>query len=661
MLGEGGNGKSALTLQTAYRLLNSNDHKFDAIIWVSAKANILTPQEIVRIEAIANSLGIFQNIAEFEPGVGDPLTRVKRLLAENSILLIIDNLETVLDGRIRKFAEDIPGESKVVFTSRVPLGGDLSVVVGEFTPTESEQYLRRLIDAYTIVSLKKMQSDQIQFYIKRLSYKPLLIKWFALGVLSGLSPNSIIRAPDLALKFCLGNVIDKLDENSKLVALVFAHVSGSHSALVVQYLSGLTALQAEQSIAKLLQFALIEDDSNNNFERTYAMSTFARSYLTRIEKSSQTEILKIIERYRRITGSYQSELGNSSINRYSFEHYTVRSRSETIAATQLRHAFRAADRGDIDEAMKTIEALKISSPEYFEVYRVSAAVHVKSGDIQGAISNYETAIDVDPQQPQLYFWYGGFLMRWQNDFDRASDLYAKALELDPASGAVLREAARNELFASRFDKAQELVDKAISLEQKSFRDSVIFLDLQAQIHIRMAGALAQAGDFANAIAKLEILKDFVESIDEDYINSIFRDHLEKVRRYCTPILLQRAPRNLEGAVQSFLRWLDLFLSRSGSDAQASETREVKGCAIASDSVDTNKVHFGRLKKHGQKSTFGFLVTTDGIEAFVHRSSMSPANWTLLKNGAEVRFKVSADGRGRLQAVDVEPAPWLGTS
>jgi hypothetical protein len=48
VLGEGGNGKSALTLQTAYRLLNSNDHNFDAIIWVSAKATILTLQEIVR-------------------------------------------------------------------------------------------------------------------------------------------------------------------------------------------------------------------------------------------------------------------------------------------------------------------------------------------------------------------------------------------------------------------------------------------------------------------------------------------------------------------------------------------------------------------------------------------------------------------------------------
>ncbi len=61
VLGEGGNGKSALTLQTAYRLLNSSDHNFDAIIWVSAKSQILTPREIIRIEAIADWLGIFEN------------------------------------------------------------------------------------------------------------------------------------------------------------------------------------------------------------------------------------------------------------------------------------------------------------------------------------------------------------------------------------------------------------------------------------------------------------------------------------------------------------------------------------------------------------------------------------------------------------------------
>jgi tetratricopeptide (TPR) repeat protein len=656
VLGEGGNGKSALTLQTAYRLLSSSDHNFDAVMWVSAKSQILTPQEIIRIEAIADSLGIFESIAEFEPGGEDAVTRVQRLLSENEILLIIDNLETVLDGRMRKFAEDIPGKSKLVFTSRVPLGSDLSVVVGEFSPIESEQYLRRLIDAYSIESLRRMDSDQVQFYIKRLNYKPMLIKWFALGVSSGLSPNAIIRSPDLALRYCLGNVIDKLDDNAKLVALVFAHISGSHSALEVQYLSGLSAAIVEQSIAKLLQFALIEDNSKDSFERTYGMGTFARSYLTRIEKIKLTEIRSIVERHRKIKESYQSELGNTVINKYSYDHYTVRSRSETIAASQLRKAYRAADRGDVDGALMAIDALRISSPEYFEVYRVTAGIHVKAGDIQSAISAYETAIDVDPQQPQLYFWYGGFLMRWQNDFDRASEMFTEALTLDPISGAVLREAARNELFASRFDKAQELVDRAMRLQQKSFRDSVIFFDLQAQVYIRRASALAHVGDFINAISELESLKSFVESIDISYIDSTFHEHLEKAKRYCTPILLSRATGELENRIKSFLVWLEAFLSVSGSyRSLGSESREERNRTAGKPLIDAQRCYVGYLRKRGQQPSFGFLVAEEGIEVFVHKTSMPLSTWSLLKKGGSVNFKVILDGSGRFQASDIAPA------
>ena len=138
VLGDGGNGKTALMLQVAYQLVYSNDHDFDAIIWVSAKTNALTVNEIRRIDdAITNSIELFEEIAEFEPGAAAPIERVRRLLKENKILLIIDNLETVLDQSIREFAEDVPGESKLVFTSRVPLGGDLSVKVDLFLRTRS--------------------------------------------------------------------------------------------------------------------------------------------------------------------------------------------------------------------------------------------------------------------------------------------------------------------------------------------------------------------------------------------------------------------------------------------------------------------------------------------------------------------------------------------
>ena len=85
--------------------------EFDAIVWVSAKAKTLTAKEIERIEgAIEDSIGVFSSIiSEFEPNPSvDPEDGVIDLLTSFKILLIIDNLETVLDERIETFYSESP-------------------------------------------------------------------------------------------------------------------------------------------------------------------------------------------------------------------------------------------------------------------------------------------------------------------------------------------------------------------------------------------------------------------------------------------------------------------------------------------------------------------------------------------------------------------------
>jgi LuxR family transcriptional regulator, glucitol operon activator len=211
VLGDGGNGKTAVVLQTLYGLLESNDHNFDAIVWVSAKSSRLGRAEIERIEdAILNSLEVFEEVvAVFEKNEGEPIERVRQLLADNKVLLVIDNLETILDQSVRDFAADVPGESKLLFTSRVPLGADLTVQVENFEEREALVYLRALISAYNITALRRLTDEKLKHYASRLSFKPLLLKWFALGVTAGLDPARIISNPEIALRFCLENVIEK--------------------------------------------------------------------------------------------------------------------------------------------------------------------------------------------------------------------------------------------------------------------------------------------------------------------------------------------------------------------------------------------------------------------------------------------------------------------
>ena len=655
VLGDGGNGKTALMLQTAYRLVYSQDHDFDAIIWVTAKSSQLTTKEIRRIsDAITSSIEVFEQVAEFEPGDDNPMQRVRRLLEQNKVLLIIDNLETVLDPLMREFSEDIPGQSKLVFTSRVPLGSDLSLKVNSFSEAESETYLRRLIDAYDIKSLRNVSKELIKKHLKILNYKPLLIKWFALGVLSGLSPESITRNPEIALRFCLENVIEALSSQAKRVAIAFATIPGSHPAIILQHLTELPSEDVEASIATLLTYGLIEDDSKDPYERTYSMPSFAKSYLSRIEKTQNTVIEAIRERNAKLQNVFQLKRAETSVSRYIPAHYTVRSKAEAVAVTKLAQAFRLSEFREFDRAKEIINELLIVSPRYFEIYRVAAYIYAESGEISEAESLYETAIEIDSTQPQLYYWYAGFVMRNQNDFYRTSNLFEKALEIDPNSGTVLREAARNELIVPDFVKAQDLLDRAQNVDTRTHKDSIILCDLQAQLYIRKAYALNHSGDYCGAVESLETLRRYVESLSSSLIDSKFIDHISRVRHYCLNSLENKAPLDLKERITEFSLWLNTCTKVPSEPSYILQNTISEKDTSSKSNWDFEKVYIGKQKLSGKKPSFCFLITDDG-EVFLHRSTVSSEIWNLVESGVDVRFRIvkPKPGRENPSAIDVE--------
>lgn len=97
--GDGGNGKTALTLQVLHNLVHTGDHPFDAIVWFSAKTSSLGQNGIREIaDTITDSAAIVEHLATWEPGEADPGERLLRFLSENKILLVIDNYETIAGG-----------------------------------------------------------------------------------------------------------------------------------------------------------------------------------------------------------------------------------------------------------------------------------------------------------------------------------------------------------------------------------------------------------------------------------------------------------------------------------------------------------------------------------------------------------------------------------
>jgi len=645
VLGDGGNGKTALTLQTLYGLLSTNDHPFDVFVWVSAKANRLSVKEIERIEgAITTSLGLLTEVADqFEPGDEPPLTRVRRLMEDNRVLLVIDNLETVLDQTLRDLAGDIPGDSKLVFTSRVPLGSDLSVHVGDFDEKEARGYLRRVIEAYGIKELENKSNDQLDRFASRLSRKPLLLKWFALGVAKGLDPDTITKNPGVAFKFCMENVIDRLDDESKVVASALAAVSVSLSAPLIEELTGMSSLCVEKCLAELLQFGLVQRDEKVKNERVYSLRGFARSYIIKILKISPEFSSEIARKLRGVEAVFQMERGGVAFNRYDSRAFTVRNRTEALAARKLKDAMASANKADIASAENILDDLRVSSSDYFEFHRVDALVARKAGDIPRAVDAYHAALEIAENQPQLHVYFAGLLSRDMADFPTAAAHLDRALELDPDVPYILQEAARNAFFSYDFPKAKGLLDRAAQHPAKTRRDAIIFSDLNSQLYYREADFLARSGHIEDSA---RALRGLIGHLSSTPINNIDDKHLEHLRKCYR--LMNELRRSDDDEVLETLDALGTQLKSIENEVAPGRATENSSAAHYNDVEGT----VGRLREAGRSETFGFLRNRQGDDCYVSRSSVGERIWSRLCAGVTANYDVVIGPVGKPQAINV---------
>ncbi|WP_332681763.1 tetratricopeptide repeat protein [Bosea sp. (in: a-proteobacteria)] len=637
VLGDGGNGKTALALQVLYGMVASNDHPFDAIVWVSAKSARLGTKEIERVEgAITNSLGLFEQVAEFEPGSDGPIDRVRRLMSENTVLLVIDNLETVLDESIINFAADIPGDSKLLLTSRVPLGSDLTVNVGEFSQKEAKAYLYRLIEAFGVNRLRKLKADQLDRHIVRLGRKPLLLKWFTLGVIAGLEPDQITSNPEIALQFCMENVVDKLQPTGRQIAAVMAALPSGVSPIVLHHVTDLSAPLVELGLSELLRFALVERDHKWGDERVYVLKPFVRSYIARVIKRVPAEASAILSRYRGVEAAFQVERGH--FERYETNSFVVRSRSEAVASRRLRHAIALLVKYKFEEAEAIVSDLKVTSPEYFEIYRVEAFLAERQGDVTRAKSSYETGVELGDDQPQMHYRFALFLGRAFGDHPAAFDHFSRALDLDRDTFILYREMVRNRFFEYDFVSAQQYIDQVKNLDLKSVKERIVINDLQAQRFYREADILLRRKEFGAAADSLKALSSFLETVDESLVDSKFVEHLGRVFSLVDQIKRSNWVPGRHGELDDLVGIIERF-------SPIDSSIEIKSAKT--------EIYTGNLKKEGLKPEYGFLKDVTGREVYVKRDRISPSVWTDMCAGRTVQFQIAVTGWGATYAINVD--------
>ena len=662
LIGSGGVGKTALALKVANELLESEDSNFEAIVWVSAKANTLTAKEIGRIEdAIEDSIGIFSSVVEeFETNSrSDPEESVLQLMETFNVLLIIDNLETVLDDRLRKFIQRTPTGSKILLTSRIGIGsGDLAIEIEPLTLDESRIYLRKLVQVYYVGRLESIGQETADAYLKRLFFNPLIIKWFVTATKSGLMPERLLANQKDILKFCLENVVENLDEQSKSICTVYLVADGPHSLPMLARLTEFLSDELVLAISKLIRWNVLTMVAMNDLGDTaYQMAELPRAYFRSTQMMSTVEAKLIGQRYRNVQTTIEEVTRFKGKDVYRFSNFHIENKDQAVVASQLKKVTELILQKKLREADDLLSSIRALAPGYFEVERVAALLKFEQKDYVAAHKAYDLARELKPDYAPLWFWYGGFLLRAYNDLDKAYDAFCHAQRILP-NVEVEREIARVLLYMNKFDEAKVLLDNLIDKVSMQDRHAAKLIDLKIQCFLRNADHQLKVGEFQKALELLLDARKHAETIPSEVYDLKMADKYRKMLP-----LLDRIYSHFEGTPQEpvlerLQSWASEFSIKAVPKGRIGRYNYLKS-SIASSVVDTvgvgtrinnrysvGDVCDGVVARISDDRQFGFIRTTNGHELFFHQSAVSSyGECYLMTVGVSVELTIGTNAKG----------------
>lgn len=514
ILGDGGVGKTAIALKAAYDILGDPACPFEAIVWVTAKATILTPHEIQRVSgAIENSLGLFAAATqELGPGADDPVEELYAYLGTFKILLILDNLETVLDAALRNFLLDLPVGSKVLLTSRIAVGVENPVPLEPLTHDESKALLKALGKSRNVRFIEKLDPASTDKYVDRMAGHPAYIKWFVSGIQAGVRPEDLINNNGLLLDFCMSNVYKHLAADARRALECMQVLPGPRNQAELAYLGEFNARGIQSALLALLttNFISMTHSSDENFHTFYHLSDFAQQYLDKhhpVNPSRRAQIVARGEQLRAWGVLITEEVAKTP---FSPLVVNIRSKGDVGVARLLREAI-AKSESDFEEALGHCKDAQALAPGYYEPWRVEGFIRTRASDVDAAATAYLRALELAPESTVLAYHYGDFLLNNASDPRRALGYLQNAARADPNSYEILGQIAWAHYLLGDFRDA--ILSAGSAAAQRGGLSSEAAAALSV-IGRAAARALAAAkDDFNEAIEALENAIDVLDSHD----------------------------------------------------------------------------------------------------------------------------------------------------
>lgn len=424
LTGIGGTGKTALASWAVIEAYKTR--RFEYIASVSAKDRELTPAGIRSVtpslttfDSLINEILILLGFPDMTTDdIGNKERHVRDLLAGTSILLFVDNLETVDDRRVIRFLETLPQPVKAITTSRQAAVRVAAhpISVGPLTPMEAVSFLdvtaRRRGRSY----LQKATSAEKQRLVDSCSRLPLAVQWVvgnAPDVASALSLsdelNTSGKRNEELLEFCFRRVHEALPGIAKQV---LGALSLNDEPKVIEPIAVATELaidQVEDGLLSLEECGLIERVWDPH------VSDFAYSMLGLTRRFSGRELQKDVHHQtrmrRRLTDYYEALDVPEDSRDYVRSIRTYRVAPDAILVDT---AIEYRRKGKVEEAERYFRQAIGRNPRSWRAHRELAELFRDRRAIADAMTHYERAADLCPAKGPdraLVFREWGMLIR----------------------------------------------------------------------------------------------------------------------------------------------------------------------------------------------------------------------------------------------------------
>jgi LuxR family glucitol operon transcriptional activator len=699
LVGEGGVGKTALAVRCLYDLLDMRDPPapFDVIVWVSLKTKVLTAIGVQEIrDCVTSTLGLAQAatsalgspIASTVVDVGSLFTELLYEMKQLRILLVIDNYESLVSDSMRSFLSSVPAGSKVLITSRIGLGEiEIRYKLDPLDKKTAVILLRRYAKALNLQFLVSAADKRLERYCASLYNNPLLIKWFVSSVAAGEDPEKITpRATggfDTALRFCFENLFNRLSGKEQQILHVLAaarrQLTQAELYFVLEESLALEQVEADCAIAALHNSSMVRrnlsDSRRVDSSIQIVLTDVAADYIARFVPPPA----KLFERVQSALKKLRLVVEESAVHEaiYKYDLFAIRAGNadQRISGAFLRNALACLRTRNAEEARKNVEKARTLLPNYSEVYRISALINTKTGDLYKAAQDVETAIQLDPTAPLPRYQCATFHLYNLDDSHAALAEIDAALTLDPGDETMETFRALCLVRLGRCREAADIYEQVlINLEGRPRKWRISTRDQAAECYRRWAEQDRSLRDNTAACSHLgraiAILDGALAHVDHDkrtpaLYSNIVEDGLfialaTSDNTYVTELLDK-----LEGAAHllSFPPFRKLSAAQftktfsDKGDVLVQVERMVKGGQIQWSSApalmpetitamgDANE-HHGIIKSLPTGTNYGFITDDEGIDWFFHRGGLTNQDWNSLREGQRVLFRIGYNEHGK---------------